>query len=708
MFLFSIVYHQKILKNSHILISENISFRKTPFLGEKSISLQLVNPQPCVQPLHIFDVQPLHIPFGEHIFRCLLHVQPLRGSTSKMCNPKGWHIEDVQPLCGKDYSPLLFHTFGVNTVKSFTYRTPYGENFQGCKRCLTIFSHHSMWNGAAHGVNIFRCVPFRKAEAPLGNRKAVAHLRCATPLGNHRVVAHRRCATPLVAHQRCASEAAAHGVNIFRFGSKRAAHHRCVPSPLGNREAEGAAHQRCASATASRKEEREGKKSWKVRIIENTPFTILKGVAHGVNIFRCVTFHRVVAHRRCATPLVAHQRCASEAAAHGVNIFRCVPQRGYARAAHHRCVPQRGCATKGDRTSKMSRLHMENVQPLSIHIKELRLRSLLILFSFLLSFFILFLFWKEIVYLFTTPISSFGRFFISTHLAESFGATLKICLAFGVLLNSPLLSYHLYSFFTPSLYKWEKREWNPFFYSSILFPWLFICLTFFAILPFFMEFFFQFQLFGGDNGTSIGFQRDGGSFLEKNSNGGLLRWDEMRTGIEKLRTLGGFVKNPPFVKNLSFVKNPSKGEELGNYQKITSNLTIENNEKWLHTGDTSRFAGSSTGCTILLEPRIEPFVNWSLSIYLLSIFFSQIPLILLYLFERGIFLPSYLVGKRNRSLLFSLLLAAFLSPPDLFSQFLLFSLFSFLFEVSLWGLFFIEETRKWNLNRSYTSSMCTE
>ena len=58
--------------------------------------------------------------------------------------------------------------------------------------------------------------------------------------------------------------------------------------------------------------------------------------------------------------------------------------------------------------------------PFSAHIKEIWIRALFLFFSFFFSLLILLFFWKEIVYLFTTPMASFGRFFLSTHLSEPF------------------------------------------------------------------------------------------------------------------------------------------------------------------------------------------------------------------------------------------------------------------------------------------------
>lgn len=132
--------------------------------------------------------------------------------------------------------------------------------------------------------------------------------------------------------------------------------------------------------------------------------------------------------------------------------------------------------------------------PFFAHLQEVRLRGVLCFLSILFSFIILLFFWKEVVYLFTTPMASLGRFFLSTHLSEPFLATIKICVSVAFFLNYPLFLYHFYSFFLPSLYRREKGRWDKVFYFSLFsLPFLLLFTSLF-LLPSFLQFFFQFQL----------------------------------------------------------------------------------------------------------------------------------------------------------------------------------------------------------------------
>jgi Sec-independent protein secretion pathway component TatC len=308
--------------------------------------------------------------------------------------------------------------------------------------------------------------------------------------------------------------------------------------------------------------------------------------------------------------------------------------------------------------------------PFSAHIKEIWVRTLFLIFSLLFSFLILLFFWKEMVYLFTTPMACFGRLFLSTHLSEPFYATLKICTALGLFLNYPLILYHLYSFFLPSLYKREKRGWDPIFYCSILFFLLCMYFTSILILPILLQFFFQFEVVSGARINSLNLQNE---------------------------SEFSFSRNPslPDISNVglaSYIRNVQPIEESWESEKIKEYLTKENPTLCENSFFKSHEVGG--GLRILLEPRIDLFVHWSLSLYLLSFFISQTPLLLFSLFQRGFFRSSWLGKNRNWSLLIFLFLSAFLSPPDFFTQLLLFLIFYLFFEISLWTLFFLEEKRK--------------
>jgi sec-independent protein translocase protein TatC len=219
------------------------------------------------------------------------------------------------------------------------------------------------------------------------------------------------------------------------------------------------------------------------------------------------------------------------------------------------------------------------------------------------------------IYLFTAPILSFDKPFLSTHLTEPLYATLQICSGITLFIVYPLLLYHLWSFLLSSLLLWERRRRNRSFQSSYLLLSLSLFSVYQFLIPLFLQFFFQFEIGGLPSGSSEG------------------------TGV-----------------------NPITSEQLG-------------------------------GVKILIEPRIGPFVSWCFHIFFTFSLLSQAPLLLFYLYRRGILTPSLLFKNRRSALLFLVIGTSLLSPPDFWSQLFLLLLFFTIYEICIWFSFFLEGRR---------------
>lgn len=94
--------------------------------------------------------------------------------------------------------------------------------------------------------------------------------------------------------------------------------------------------------------------------------------------------------------------------------------------------------------------------------------------------------------------------------------------------------------------------------------------------------------------------------------------------------------------------------------------------------------------TIQLEARIFSYVNFTLKFYFYIMFFFQSPLLFIFLFKSKLLTASSLVFFRKYFYFISLLLAAFLTPPDIFYQLIIAFLFISVYEVSIWFGFFYE------------------
>ena len=96
--------------------------------------------------------------------------------------------------------------------------------------------------------------------------------------------------------------------------------------------------------------------------------------------------------------------------------------------------------------------------------------------------------------------------------------------------------------------------------------------------------------------------------------------------------------------------------------------------------------------TIQLEARISSYIMWSLQVFFVMGVACQLPLASYVAFQVGIFNPKALSKNRRVILVSSIILAAFLSPPDLLTQLVTTVFIFFCFEVTLWlGMIFKQE-----------------
>ena len=109
----------------------------------------------------------------------------------------------------------------------------------------------------------------------------------------------------------------------------------------------------------------------------------------------------------------------------------------------------------------------------SEHIKELRMRIIIILTTMFSTAVLIFPFCWDIIYFLAKPLillqGDVVYFkFIYTRLTEAFVTELRIALVFGTLLSSPVIIYQIYRFFAPALYKNERDVMLPYLLAAPL------------------------------------------------------------------------------------------------------------------------------------------------------------------------------------------------------------------------------------------------
>lgn len=138
--------------------------------------------------------------------------------------------------------------------------------------------------------------------------------------------------------------------------------------------------------------------------------------------------------------------------------------------------------------------------PLIEHLTELRTRLIRAVLAFILGMIICFTIWNPIFNFLTQPLCSTmaargqddcGLILIA--LQEGFFVAISISLLGGFILSFPVISYQLWRFVAPGLYKNEKGAFLPFLIASPFMFFLGASFAFYVVTPLAFDFFLGFQ-----------------------------------------------------------------------------------------------------------------------------------------------------------------------------------------------------------------------
>lgn len=146
--------------------------------------------------------------------------------------------------------------------------------------------------------------------------------------------------------------------------------------------------------------------------------------------------------------------------------------------------------------------------PLIEHLTELRSRLIKSLGAFVVAMVICFTVWNPIFDFLTQPLcdaladkgqQDCGLVMIA--LQEGFFVAVSISMLGGFVLSFPVISYQLWRFVAPGLYKSEKNAFLPFLLASPIMFILGAAFAFYVITPMAFTFFLNFQQAGATAGT---------------------------------------------------------------------------------------------------------------------------------------------------------------------------------------------------------------
>ena len=145
----------------------------------------------------------------------------------------------------------------------------------------------------------------------------------------------------------------------------------------------------------------------------------------------------------------------------------------------------------------------DSAAPLIEHLTELRSRLIKCVVAFLIGMIICFTVWNPIFNFLTQPLCSAiaetGKSdcgLILIKLQEGFFVAISISLMGGLMLSFPVISYQMWRFVAPGLYRSEKGAFLPFLLASPFMFFLGATFAFYVVTPLAFDFFLGFQQSG--------------------------------------------------------------------------------------------------------------------------------------------------------------------------------------------------------------------
>ncbi|UWP88146.1 twin-arginine translocase subunit TatC [Aliiroseovarius crassostreae] len=152
----------------------------------------------------------------------------------------------------------------------------------------------------------------------------------------------------------------------------------------------------------------------------------------------------------------------------------------------------------------------DSAAPLIEHLTELRTRLIHSAIAFIIGMVICFTVWNPIFNFLTEPLcqtmaergqADCGLILIK--LQEGFFVAVSISLFGGLVLSFPYISYQMWRFVAPGLYKNEKAAFLPFMIASPVMFFLGASFAFYVVMPLAFDFFLGFQQSGGVGETDV-------------------------------------------------------------------------------------------------------------------------------------------------------------------------------------------------------------
>ena len=127
------------------------------------------------------------------------------------------------------------------------------------------------------------------------------------------------------------------------------------------------------------------------------------------------------------------------------------------------------------------------------HFFEIKYRLYYLFISLIFTFIICLIYYKEIFYLLTNIVIKLNEIssqhFIYTNINEMFFAYINNSLIIATIISIPVLYIHLWYFFIPGLYKFERKIFNKLIILSMILYIFSIIIVYYILIPLTWNFF---------------------------------------------------------------------------------------------------------------------------------------------------------------------------------------------------------------------------
>ena len=306
------------------------------------------------------------------------------------------------------------------------------------------------------------------------------------------------------------------------------------------------------------------------------------------------------------------------------------------------------------RLAKRQPANKQSVMSLGDHLEELRTRFIHAIVGILVFFLVSLYFGPTILNWLIWPVQRALRAeglspsMLATGMFETFFTYLKISTVAAILLGFPWILWQAWKFIAPGLHRHEQRFVTMLLPMSLLLAILSTLFLYFVVLPVMLHFFVHF-------GATVSPEKPTVAPLPAHVS---------------LLSLPVLAADPPA---------PKPGDAWFNSELKELRLALA-----MPSGAVSIYSTAlSTSTGIVLQPRIQEWVDSFLGLALAFAAGFQLPVVVLLLGWVGIVTPAFLSQYRKHALFIIAVIAALLTPPDPISMIILMAPLWLLYEFGI-------------------------